>query len=50
MAILTFNIIRKDDEKAVLSRDVMSRRQYNNWVYAFQYLPDYLKVVEIINK
>jgi len=33
-----------------LSRDVMSRRQYNNWVYALAYLPDYLKVEEVIIK
>lgn len=47
MALLTFEVVRKDDEKLVLSRDVTSRRQYNSWVYALAYLPDYLKVVEI---
>ena len=48
MPVLTLSIIRKDDEKLVLTKDITSKRQYNNWQYALAYLPNYLKVDEVI--
>jgi hypothetical protein len=46
MAIINFVISNKDDNKLVSVKTVSTQEQYDSWLYALAYLPDYLKVTE----
>ncbi len=46
MPILNFVISKKDDNKLVSVKTVSDQEQYDSWLYALAYLPDFFNVTE----